>query len=268
MTEDTTPQVETSTENTKTTERVFYARTQSALAVKRFTRLMDKYIEEAYVNVTENYVELHNTDTSMVVHFRMRLKPDLFNASGIETGAEDTGFGVNVPELKSAVSTANKSDRLAFEIVRDESGNHSIRVLIDDVEEEVLDSVPTSEPDAPRQQLDFDHTVCVDRSNLVSATNLFDKSFEIAGGSDKLSLSGDGVAVEFDFEDSGAELIEDSGVNHSSLFKTEYFEPLSKLRHTVDSVSVSFATDYPCIVEAGYSGVEASVLIAPRIEEG
>lgn len=98
MTEDTT-QVDASTQNTEPTERVFYARTESALTVKRFTRMMDQYIQTAYVNVTQDHVELRNTDKATVVDFRMRLTPDLFNASGIEPGADMDGFGVQVPDI-------------------------------------------------------------------------------------------------------------------------------------------------------------------------
>lgn len=170
-------------------------------------------------------------------------------------------------DFKSAISKANKSDRLGLEIVRDESGNHSIRVLIDDVEEDVIESVHVSEPKSRHEQMELAQTVCISRGGLVSAVELFDQCFEIKGDSSSFTLSKNGVMAEFDFEESDAELVEDSGTPHSSLFKTDYFKPLSKLKHTVDAVSVSFDTDYPCTLEAGHSGVEASVLIAPRIEE-
>lgn len=223
----------------------------------------------------EEGIRLFAADPSMVCLVDLTLQPDLFNR--FTAPDQQIEFAVNTETLKKKVQNARKGDTLTFRVTRERkhgTWKHTLHVAITNDGVTTTFQVPELESDTEHpstSDLEFDGTAIVAVDKLTEALKCLSGSVRFRLEPWRLLLESndteDGTQVQIVNTSDHLHAVELSGDPAASVFAAEYLAPVTKLRHTVERVTLWLGTDFPMQVTAEHNTYQWRYVVAPRIED-
>ena len=229
--------------------------------------IISDLVDEAQIKATSKGLELVAMDHANVAMVDFKLLPSLFSEYVIE---KETSFGVNLGQLKQALSRARPDDILKLELTQNklklEMKSKSTRKF----DLPLMDNLDEKEQKVP--SLEFGAKIEMDSLALSDAVG----DAQIAGESlnfiaekpktFKVTAEGDLSKAEISVDVSDSEVkIEE---NSKSKYAIEYLKKMIPASKLADKVKIHFKNDYPLKLEyVSIDKLQLAFILAPRIED-
>ncbi|MEM3405684.1 MAG: hypothetical protein QW117_01785 [Candidatus Pacearchaeota archaeon] len=221
--------------------------------------IISELVTEVKIKINKDGLTIIAIDPANVSLVYFKIPPSAFSIIDIE---EEEILGVNLDNLKTILKRYSAGDlifqteenSLIIEIQEKIKRTFNLALISLDEEEK---SIPTLDFKANVQMSSVDFDIAIQDCSIVSESCAFiikDNKFVIEAhslNSAKLEFSSDEVKV--------------AGIAKSK-YSLEYLKKFTKACKLTDSVSISFADDYPLQLKFYSSSFELIFILAPRVE--
>jgi DNA polymerase III sliding clamp (beta) subunit (PCNA family) len=232
--------------------------------LRKYVDLIGAINDDIIFEVDGNGMSVTSVDKSRVAMINAKINPDAFGL----LPDEPTKFAVDLVKFRRAINLGKKDDTVA---ITTEDG--TLRLKIGTNLSMTIRQLPIDRINTPRiPDIAYKSEFGIQASELSRIVKATDGvapalTFKITHKEITLSAEGDTDSVSMSMDNENIEFLEPSEEGYASTVGLEYLQAISKVMSGSDTVKIQLAQDYPVTFALDTGDIDATYVIAPRIDQ-
>ena len=232
--------------------------------IKKYTDLIGAINDDIIFEVNDSGMSVTSMDKSRVAMINADLKASAFGS----LPDQPTKFAVDLTKFKRAINLGRSGDTVAIS-----SDDEQLSLKIGTNLSMNIRQIPIDRINTPKiPEIAYKSEFSVQASELNRIVRASDGvapwiGFKVDHKGISIYTEGDTDSVDMSLDSENIEFLEPSDEGYFSMIGLEYIQPITRVMSGNDEVRIKLAQDYPVTFKLNTGEIDATYIIAPRIDQ-